>query len=100
MSTITPTSFYVIGGTLQRNAPSYVPRRAEYLRVIVDDGNTGILVPPRDANRLAAAMRSLLDDPAAAAAMGARARAAVLLQYSLEAGAARWSAVYQQLVRA
>jgi glycosyltransferase involved in cell wall biosynthesis len=39
----------------------------------------------------------LLDDPAAAAAMGARARAALMQQYSLEAGAARWSAIYQQL---
>src|SRR5438270_1698983 len=28
-TTITPTNFYVIGGTLQRNAPSYVPRRAD-----------------------------------------------------------------------
>src|SRR2546421_9588517 len=29
MSTINPASFYVIGGTLQRNAPSYVPRQAD-----------------------------------------------------------------------
>ncbi|MEO7132702.1 MAG: glycosyltransferase family 4 protein [Vicinamibacterales bacterium] len=66
--------------------------------VIVDDGRTGILVPPRDADRLAAAIRSLLDDPAGAAVMGARARAAVMQQYSLEAGAARWSALYQQVI--
>ena len=66
--------------------------------VIVDDGNTGILVPPRDADRLAVAIRSLLDDPAGAAAMGARARAAVMQHYAREAGAARWSAIYEQLI--
>src|SRR5438045_285380 len=29
ISTINPSSFYVFGGTLQRNAPSYVPRHAD-----------------------------------------------------------------------
>jgi glycosyltransferase involved in cell wall biosynthesis len=66
--------------------------------VIVDDGRTGILVPPRNTDRLAVAIRSLLDDPAAAASMATRARAAVMQQYSLEAAAARWSALYQQVI--
>jgi glycosyltransferase involved in cell wall biosynthesis len=41
-------------------------------RQVVTDGVTGLLVPPRDPRALAAAIRTLLDDPAARAAMGAR----------------------------
>ena len=66
--------------------------------IIVDDGKTGILVAPRDADGLAAAIRSLLDDPAAAAAMGARARAAVMQRFALDAAAERWSAIYQKVI--
>jgi mannosyltransferase len=65
---------------------------------IVEDGKTGILVAPRDADGLAAAIRSLLDDPAAAAAMGARARAAVTQRFALDAAAERWSAIYQKVI--
>lgn len=41
---------------------------------VVIDGETGLLVQPRDEASLACALRRLLDDPAAAAAMGDRAR--------------------------
>jgi glycosyltransferase involved in cell wall biosynthesis len=43
-------------------------------RDAVEDGRSGIVVPPRDPCALAAAMRRLLDDPQACAAMGARSR--------------------------
>ncbi len=46
-------------------------------RYIVADGETGLLVPPRDAEALAAAISALLDDPARRAAMGRAARARV-----------------------
>ena len=44
-------------------------------RLSVDDGVTGLLVPPRDGPALAAAVRSLVDDPARRAALGAAGRA-------------------------
>jgi len=37
---------------------------------ILQDGRTGLIVPPRDPNRLAGAIVSLLDDPARARDMG------------------------------
>jgi mannosyltransferase len=66
--------------------------------VIVEDGKTGVLVASRDADALATAIRSLLDDPAAAAAMGACARDAVMRRFALDAAAERWSAIYQKVI--
>jgi glycosyltransferase involved in cell wall biosynthesis len=43
------------------------------VREIVDQGETGLLVPPRDPQKLAGAIARLLDDPALAMQMGARA---------------------------
>jgi glycosyltransferase involved in cell wall biosynthesis len=56
--------------------PVVAPREGGPL-VIVVDGETGVLVPPRDADALAAAITALLGDPARRAAMGRAARARV-----------------------
>ena len=48
-----------------------VATRTPGMEDYVDDGVTGILVPPGDAEALAAAVGQLLDDPARARAMGA-----------------------------
>ena len=50
---------------------------------VVEDGRTGLLVPPEDPVALARAVRFLLDHPAEAAAMGQRARERVLRDFSL-----------------
>jgi glycosyltransferase involved in cell wall biosynthesis len=50
---------------------------------IVDDGETGILVPPRDAAAMAAAISTLLADPARARSMGEAGRKAVADRFDL-----------------
>lgn len=51
---------------------------------VVDDQQTGILVPSRDAEALARGIGRFLDDPAWAATVGQRGRASVYPRYSIE----------------
>ncbi len=51
---------------------------------MVDHGRTGLLVPPDDPGRLAAALDSLLKNAALAAGMGRAARTTVAARYSFE----------------
>jgi mannosyltransferase len=75
-----------------------VASRAGAAELVVEDGETGVLVPPGDADALAAALEPWLRDPGAAAAMGARARQRVITTFSLEAEANGIAGVYRTLV--
>ncbi len=61
-----------------------VASRAGGLLDLVDDGRTGLLVPPDDHGALAAALESLMLSPARAAALGAAAREEVSRRYSFD----------------
>lgn len=74
-----------------------VASRAGAAELVVEDGVTGVLVPPGDADALAAALEPLMRDPAAAQAMGERARQRVVAQFGLEAEAGRIAEVYRRL---
>ncbi len=53
-------------------------------REIIDDGVTGVLVPPGDAHALATAITRLLEDPATAEAMGRAARQEATERFALD----------------
>jgi glycosyltransferase involved in cell wall biosynthesis len=63
---------------------------------VVDEGRTGVLVPPRDPQALAAAVASLLADPARRAAMAAAAPPWAA-QFAWPAVADRIEAVYRDV---
>jgi mannosyltransferase len=75
-----------------------VASRAGAAELVVEDGVTGVLTPPGDADALVAALEPLLRDPDSAAVMGARARARVIAQFSLDAEANKIAEVYRRLV--
>ncbi len=66
---------------------------------IVEDGQTGILVPMDDAPALAEAICRVLADPEQAKAMGARARQRVMDHFTVEETARRVQAVYEEILR-
>jgi glycosyltransferase involved in cell wall biosynthesis len=63
----------------------------------VADGETGILVPPRDTLALADAMEKLIADADVARRMGAAGRQRALKDFGMEAAIARYAELYEQL---
>jgi len=66
---------------------------------LVDDGRTGLLVPPRDAGALAGAIGALLDDPLRAAALGDAARRVVSARYAPTRMVGAYEALYENELR-
>jgi len=64
---------------------------------VVDDGVTGLLVPPDDPASLADAINALLCDPVRAAAMGQAGRQRAVEEFSWDAVAAQTVALYAEL---
>jgi alpha-maltose-1-phosphate synthase len=64
---------------------------------VVDDGVTGLLVPPDDPGALADALNALLRDPDRARAYGAAGRARAVGEFSWSAVASQTAALYREL---
>jgi glycosyltransferase involved in cell wall biosynthesis len=64
---------------------------------LIEDGRTGLLVPPRDPHALAQAILKLAADPAWRAEIGRAGRERVVARFSLEAKLVRTEALYRRL---
>ena len=65
---------------------------------LIEDGRTGLLVPPRDPRALAAALRRLIDRPDEARAMARAGRDRVVAAFSQRAKIERTEALYRMLL--
>ena len=75
-----------------------IASRVGGLPEVVEDGQTGFLVPPGDAAALRKRIETLLDDRVLASQMGARARERVLARWTWAQCAQRCLAAYRELV--
>jgi glycosyltransferase involved in cell wall biosynthesis len=64
----------------------------------MQEGVTGVLVPPEDPAALAAALRTLATDPDLRRRLGSAARVRALSRYTVEQNAAAFHAVYAELL--
>lgn len=64
---------------------------------VVDDGRTGILIPPGDAEALVTALEPLLRNPQEAEAMGRRARDRAVDDFGIDSEARAIAALYQKV---
>jgi glycosyltransferase involved in cell wall biosynthesis len=76
-----------------------IATRAGALSEIVEDGVTGILVPPADAAALNAALRLLLSDPELCRRMGEAGRRRVVENFTWRRTALRMVEVYEDVCR-
>lgn len=67
-------------------------------REIVRHGDNGLLVPPRDPQALAAALKTLLDDYDLCVRMGRRGRERVIAEFSLDRVVRQHMEIYQELL--
>jgi alpha-maltose-1-phosphate synthase len=81
-------------------ATAVVASRVGGIPEVVDDGVTGLLVPPDDPASLAAALNLLLRDPGRAGAMGLAGRERAVAEFSWDAVAAQTAALYAELTAA
>ncbi len=107
---LTRAAFFVLSSLTEGLSMTIIEAMAAGLPVIatrvggnpeaVEDGGTGLLVPPGDAGALAGAMTMLLSDPERRRHMGRAARVRVESMFNLRDVAAEYERIYRLAVKA
>lgn len=95
-----PSQFEGLGISLVEAAACGLPAvgsRTGGIVDVIEDGHSGILVPPGDPGPLGAALRALLDDADRRAAMGAAARGVALARFDERDALASYRALFETL---
>jgi glycosyltransferase involved in cell wall biosynthesis len=71
-----------------------VASRVNGVPELIEEHKTGLLVPPRDSQALATAIREMLNDPTAASKMGSEGRAVVRRQFTVDQMVANTTAIF------
>jgi len=90
--------FGLVSGEAQLHGRPVIVTRVGGLQETVAEGETGLRVPPRDPEALAAAMKKLWSDPEGARAMGRTGRQRTRETANLSVYADRLVALYQELI--
>ena len=64
---------------------------------VIEEGESGLFVPPRDTSALASAIRALVADPERRQRMGRRARQIALDLFDLDDSVSRYAALFREL---
>jgi len=95
-----PSEFEALGISLIEAAACGLPAvgaRTGGIVDVIEDGASGLLVPPRDVAALASAMRALLADPERRGEMGRHARRIARDRFDLEDNVSRYAALFREL---
>jgi glycosyltransferase involved in cell wall biosynthesis len=95
-----PSEFEALGISLIEAAACGLPAigtRTGGIVDVIEDGASGLLVPPGDAAALSAGMRALIADPDRRAQLGRRARQIARERFDLEDSVCRYAALFREL---
>jgi len=72
--------------------------RSGGLTDVIQEGRTGVLVPPGDSQALAASLDAVIDEPERARTLGAAGRLYALSTFAPESAAQRYADIYKKVI--